>query len=96
MIFLYVHKFILSKLNRTSNSMICTSKYELEWVSPFDFNTKYHTHPNKLELKALSFPSWNGCHPLVFHCNHFHAPIQCIQTQHKSKGKKKYTFNTYV
>jgi hypothetical protein len=32
-IFIHVHKFILSKLNKTSNSMVCTSKQELELIT---------------------------------------------------------------
>ena len=81
--FVHVHKFTLSKLNKTPNSIVCTSKQDLELVTSFDSNSKFRTHPNnRIELEANSFPSrnWN-LSPIQFHAN-----FPCIQTQHMCFG----------
>jgi hypothetical protein len=69
----------MSKFNKILNSILCTSKHDLELVTPFDFNTKFQTHPNnRIELEANYFPSriWN-LSPIQLHAN-----FLCIQTQH--------------
>jgi hypothetical protein len=58
--YLYMYtSFILPKLNKTSNSMICTSKHELKLGTPsFDSNSKYFKHRQTMEfeLDANLFP----------------------------------------
>jgi hypothetical protein len=55
-IFIFVHNFMLSKLNKTSNSMACTSKQKLELDAILTINT-IHIQTTELELETISFPS---------------------------------------
>lgn len=90
-IFLHVQMFILSKLDKSSNSMVCTSKQELEFGTTLWFRQKIPSTPKQQNSnsKPIHFhPGFGISCPIQFH-DQFTASKHSV----REKKRKKNYFN---